>query len=150
MRRSAFCDPQEHQSARDQVFQVNRAIFTAPVTEDQVVTKKGDRLYVQVALHDWTGSAIVHVQDQAAPSLYGCESTEEVLQKAQSGDLKVECGRFNLRGVRRQHGVTIKKFVADICSASFLSTSETEAPLRTPCVSLPKTPFGKFPRQLST
>lgn len=56
----------------------NRAPFTAPVTEDQIVTKKGDRFWVQAALHDWTGSVLVQVQDPTAPSLYACSSTEEV------------------------------------------------------------------------
>ena len=39
------------------------------------------------------------------------------MQKAQSGDFKVECERFNLRGVLRHDGGTIKKFVADICKS---------------------------------
>ena len=52
-------------------------------------------------------------------------STGEVLQKAQSGDLKVECGRFKLRGVLRQRDGTIKKFAADICKSlnEFRTTS---------------------------
>ena len=86
----------------------------APVIEDQIVTKKGDRLWVSATVHDWTGSTVVYVQDKAAPALYGCSSSEEVIQKARDGTLLVQGHRFNLRGVLRQEDGKLKKFVADM------------------------------------
>ena len=49
--------PRDIDLPEDQVFRLNRVTFTTPVAVDQIATKTGDQLYVQVALHDWTGSA---------------------------------------------------------------------------------------------
>ena len=64
------------------VWQINRATITAPVLEQDITSRNGDKLWIRAEVHDWTGSATVYITDKAAPTLHGCESTEEVLQKA--------------------------------------------------------------------
>ena len=96
------------------VFQLNRVVVTAPITEDQITTKKGDRLWVQATVHDWTGAATIHVQDKAVPQLYGCCSSEEVFERAKEGTLRVETCRLNMRGIIRREADTVKKIVAEV------------------------------------
>jgi hypothetical protein len=109
--------PEQLDLPQDKVWQLNRCIVEAPIIEDQILTQAGDKLYVRVTLHDWTGSAVVHVLDKAAPQLYGCRTKEEVLDKARDGTLLAMGHRFNLRGVIRTEGGSIKKYVVDICKS---------------------------------
>lgn len=95
-------------------FQLNRVAIMAPVTKDEIVTKKGDRLWVPITVSDWTGSAVVHVSHETAPSLYGCATAEEVFQKAEEGTLEAVNHRLNMRGIIRCQDGTIRKIVAHV------------------------------------
>ena len=96
------------------VFQLNRATVTAPTLEQDITTKSGERLWVPVKIHDWTGCATLYLTDQAAPALYGCESAQEVLTKAREGNLQVSLTRFNMRGLLRVEEGTMRKYIVEL------------------------------------
>ena len=109
------------------VWQLNRATVRAPTLESDITTKSGDRLWVLVNIHDWTGCTTVYVTDQAAPALYGCDSTDEVLTKARAKELQVLWTRFNMRGVLRLEEGKMRKYVVELAPSpkSFQVSSAT-------------------------
>ena len=109
------------------VWQLNRATIQAPTLEQDITTKDGKRLWVPVKLHDWTGCTTVNVTDKAAPALYGCADTEEVLTKAKQGKLQVSQSRFNMRGLLRLEDGIMRKYVVEMGPApkSFTVSSTT-------------------------
>lgn len=111
------------------VWQLNRATIEAPTLLEDITTKNGDRLWVQVNIHDWTGCTTVYVTDRAAPALYGCDSAEEVLTKAREGTLQVSLTRFNMRGLLRLEDETMRKYVVEL-SPSPKSFSISSSALR--------------------
>ena len=88
--------------------------MTAPVLEQDITSRNGDKLWIRAEVHDWTGSATVYITDKAAPTLYGCETTEEVLQKAKEKALQVQLMRHNMRGLLRLEDGVMRKYVAEL------------------------------------
>ena len=70
--------PEQHDDAfpGEVVFQLNRVTLSAPTDKDVLTTKNGDRLWVQIQVSDWTGSASLNVSHEAVPVLYGCKTPE--------------------------------------------------------------------------
>ena len=86
------------------VIQVNRASIEIPLTRELLVTQKGDRLYAACFLRDWSGGVMVDLTQDVLLYITGMQSTSEVLEYADKGDLQQVTGRFNVRGVLRSDG----------------------------------------------
>ena len=105
----------------DLFFQLNRQSVTAPVSQELIVTKSGDRLWVPAVVSDWTGSASVHFGNSSAPTLYDCATSDEVHEKAAKGILEVTKSRLNLRGAIRFQDGGVRKIVVEAKKSSLTS-----------------------------
>ena len=93
------------------VFQINRAMMDAPLSEDSILSKDGRAFIKNCRLRDRTGGADVDVVRSAVPALYGCADECELRKQLEAQSLTSSKMRMNVRGVIRVEAGITKKYV---------------------------------------
>ena len=109
------CAPLEHlRSAADADVDVafQGMFVTIYKASERIVTENGERLFMPVVMHDFTGSVAAALTDTAVKQFYDVDDETEAVQKAENDELKPCAFRWNVHGVRRKGELYITKLLS--------------------------------------